>query len=328
MSSDMTKANPPLTLTVRKREDDAGDVMRLHLASETGARLPAFTAGAHIDIQIPDTSPPLWRQYSLCGDVTDLSQYEIGILKDPASRGGSTALHEHVRPGMTLLVEGPRNLFPLEETATRSILFGGGIGITPMLAMARRLHALGKAFTLHYCTRTAAKTAFRADLETAPFHASVALHHDDGPAEQRLDLDRDLPAFDGTTHIYVCGPTGFMDWIIASAQARGYGPGMIHREYFSAVTDKSGDSFEVEARASGVTVTVGPQDSIAKALARVGVKIPVKCEEGVCGTCLTPVLEGTPDHRDKFLTDEERADNLDICTCCSRALSPRLVLDV
>lgn len=324
----MSKSSVPLNLTVRQREDDVGDIMRLRLVSQDGAPLPAFTAGAHIDIQVPGISPPLWRQYSLCSDVTDLSQYEIGILKDPASRGGSKTLHELIRTGAPLLAEGPRNLFPLEESATHSILFGGGIGITPMLAMAKRLHALGKDFTLHYCTRTKANTAFRADLESAPFHAQVRFHHDDGPPTQRLNLEQDLPTATAATHVYVCGPSGFMDWVIAGAEARGYGSDKIHREYFSAEIDQSGESFEVEARASGVTVTVGPQDSIAKALARAGVKIQVKCEEGVCGTCLTPVLDGIPDHRDKFLTDEERAANEDICACCSRALTSKLVLDV
>ncbi len=317
-----------LALVVLDRQDDAGNIMRLRLASVNGTALPPFAAGAHIDVQVPGERSPLWRQYSLCSDPADPGQYEIGILKDLASRGGSLALHERVRAGMTLMAEGPRNHFPLDETAERTLLFGGGIGITPILAMARRLHALGKEFTLHYCTRTAAGTAFRADLETAPFNGQVRLHHDDGPQEQRLDLARDLPPPDGTTHIYVCGPSGFMDWVISSAEARGYAPATIHREYFSAEVDSSGDGFEVEARASGVTVTVGPEDTIAKALARVGIKIPVKCEEGVCGTCLTSVLEGVPDHRDKFLTDEEREANEDICTCCSRAFSARLVLDV
>ncbi len=317
-----------IALIVSDRQDEAGNIMRLRLASADGTPLPPFAAGAHIDVQVPGESSSLWRQYSLCGDPTNTEQYEIGILKDPASRGGSMALHERVCVGMMLTAEGPRNHFPLDETANRTLLFGGGIGITPMLSMAKRLHALGSPFTLHYCTRTEAGTAFRVDLETAPFSGLVRFHHDDGPQEQRLDLSRDLPPPDGATHIYVCGPAGFMDWVISSAEARGYAPATIHREYFSAKIDSSGDSFEVEARASGVTVTVGPEDTIARALARVGVKIPVKCEEGVCGTCLTSVLQGVPDHRDKFLTEEEREANEDICTCCSRAIGARLVLDV
>lgn len=317
-----------IVLMVRDRQDDAGNIMRLRLASADGMPLPQFAAGAHIDVQVPGEGSAVWRQYSLCSDPADTEQYEIGILKDPASRGGSIALHERVRVGTMLTAEGPRNHFPLDETAERTLLFGGGIGITPMLSMAKRLHALGSEFTLHYCTRTAAGTAFRADLETAPFSRHVRLHHDDGPQEQRLDLARDLPPPDGATHIYVCGPSGFMDWVISCAEACGYAPATIHREYFSAKIDSSGDSFEVEARESGVTVTVGPKDTIARALARVGVKIPVKCEEGVCGTCLTSVLQGIPDHRDKFLTDEEREANEDICTCCSRAIGARLVLDV
>lgn len=315
----MTKT---LHLTVEERIDDRGDIARIRLS---GNDLPEFSAGAHLDVYLPDVD--LWRQYSICSDPAENGYYEIGVLKDPNSRGGSLAVHRSASVGATFKVEGPRNHFPLEETAERTILLGGGIGVTPMIAMAKRLHALGKDFVLHYCTRSKDRTAFFDELTSAPFADRIAFHFDDQDEAQRLDLKRDLPAPSPGTHLYVCGPQGFMDWVISTAEAAGHASANVHREYFSADVDVTGDSFEVEARASGITVTIGPDDTIAKVLAAHGVKIEVKCEEGVCGTCVTDVLEGDIDHRDQFLTDEEREDADQICACCSRGRG-KLVLDI
>ncbi|TYC69041.1 oxidoreductase [Stappia sp. BW2] len=315
----MTKT---LHLTVEERIDDRGDIARIRLS---GNDLPEFSAGAHLDLYLPDVD--LWRQYSICSDPAETGFYEIGVLKDPNSRGGSTAVHRLASIGATFEVEGPRNHFPLEETAEKTVLLGGGIGVTPMIAMAKRLHALGKDFVLHYCTRSKDRTAFFDELTSAPLADRVVFHFDDQDEAQRLDLNRDLPAPSAKTHLYVCGPQGFMDWVISTAEAAGHASANVHREYFSADVDLTGDSFEVEARASGITVTIGPDDTIAKVLAAQGVKIEVKCEEGVCGTCVTDVLEGDIDHRDQFLTDEEREDGDQICVCCSRGRG-KLVLDI
>ncbi|WP_441865386.1 PDR/VanB family oxidoreductase [Phaeovulum sp. W22_SRMD_FR3] len=317
-----------MTLKVAERIEEAGNIVRLRLSAPDGAALPAFTAGAHLDLHLVDDSCDLWRQYSLCSDPAETGFYEIGVLRDPNSRGGSEAVHRLATPGARFPVEGPRNHFPLAEDAQNTVLLGGGIGITPMLAMAQRLHALGRPFTLHYCTRSASVTAFQQMIAKAPWAANVVFHHDDAAPEQRLDLTRDLPAPDAATHLYVCGPQGFMDWVISTAEAAGHATSNVHREYFSADVDTSGESFEVVAQRSGITVTVGPNDTIAKVLAAQGIKIDVKCEEGVCGTCVTDVLEGVPDHRDKFLTQDERDDGDAICVCCSRACSKTLVLDV
>ena len=317
-----------LTLKIAERIEEPGNIVRLRLVDPEGAALPKFEAGAHLDLHLRDGALDLWRQYSLCSDPAETGFYEIGVLLDPKTRGGSSAVHRLAVPGARFEVEGPRNHFPLAEDAETTVLFGGGIGVTPMLAMAQRLHALGRDFTLHYCTRSRDRTAFRTVIEQAPWAESVVFHFDDGDDAQRLDPARDLPPPGKNTHLYVCGPEGFMDWLIGYAEANGHDGGTMHREYFSADIDASGDTFEVEARLSGVTVTIGPEDTIAKALARAGVKIEVKCEEGVCGTCVTDVLEGTPDHRDKFLTDEEREEGTMICACCSRACTSRLVLDI
>ncbi|WP_460275933.1 PDR/VanB family oxidoreductase [Celeribacter sp. ULVN23_4] len=313
-------------LKVIARIDDKGDIARIRFAPEAGGTILPYAAGAHLDLYLPDLD--MWRQYSLCSDPAETGFYEIGVLKDPNSRGGSVKVHETAVDGAVFKVEGPRNHFPLDEGAETTVLLGGGIGITPMIAMAKRLHAIGKDFTLHYCTRSEGVTAFMDELKGCGFADKVLFHFDDKDEAQRLDLKRDLPAPDASTHLYVCGPQGFMDWVIDTAEGAGHATANVHREYFSADVELSGDSFEVECAQSGVTITVGPEDTIAKALAKEGIKIEVKCEEGVCGTCLTDVLSGEIDHRDQFLTEEEREDGDVICACCSRAKGPKLVLDI
>ncbi|QDC10625.1 oxidoreductase [Oceanicola sp. D3] len=307
------------------RTDDRGNIARIRLVPEDGGPIPTFEAGAHLDVYLPEVD--LWRQYSLCSDPARSDHLEIGVLKDPNSRGGSEALHKAAVEGARLQIEGPRNHFPLDETAKQTVLLGGGIGVTPMIAMADRLHAIGKDFVFHYCTRSEDVTAFKDKLENAPYADRVVFHHDNKDEAQRLDLYRDLPAADPDTHLYVCGPQGFMDWVICTAENAGHAPANVHREYFSADVDASGDSFEVECAQSGVTLEIGPEDTIAKALAKHGIKIEVKCEEGVCGTCITDVLEGEIDHRDQFLTEEEREDMDQMCACCSRGKG-KLVLDI
>lgn len=324
----MTDTTQTMTLRLARRIDEPGNIARLRLAAPDGAPLPAFTAGAHLDIHVVDGDVDLWRQYSLCSDPAETGFYEIGVLRDPQSRGGSETLHRIAQEGASFEVEGPRNHFPLTEDAPETVLLGGGIGITPMIAMARRLHALGKPFTLHYATRSRDVTAFLDEIAQSGWSDRTVLHHDDLDAAQKLDPARDLPPAEAGAHLYICGPQGFMDWLIGAAEAQGYPSARIHREYFSAEVDLTGNSFEVECAATGVTVTVGPDETIAKVLAANGIKVEVKCEEGVCGTCLTDVIEGEIDHRDQFLTDEERAEGELICVCCSRARGAKLVLDI
>lgn len=320
----------PLDLLVADRIDDRGSIMRLDLVAPDGAELPVWTAGAHVEVEIPadGAAAPFLRAYSLCGDPADRRRWRLGVLLDPASRGGSARFHAVARPGGRLRVAAPRNLFPLASAEAGSVLIGGGIGITPMLAMARALDAEGRPFTLRYCTRSAERTAFLDELAAAPFADRVHLHHDDGGAEGPFVPARDLPPASEGQHLYVCGPTGFMDWIIAAARTAGHPEERIHREYFGAEVDTSGAAFDVVANRSGVTVTVDPGESIAAALEKAGVRVALSCEEGVCGTCLCDVLEGEPDHRDRFLTDEEKAAGDQMLICCSRARSGRLVLDV
>lgn len=314
-----------LEVVVAQRTEPAEGIVVLDLVPAPGTALPRFEAGAHVDVHL---GADLVRQYSLCSDPADLSRYQLGILLADASRGGSAAIHGKVRAGDKLTISAPRNLFPLAPDATQSILIGGGIGVTPLLAMARYCAANAKTYTLHYCARSKAKAAFLDEFGAAPLSANARLHFDDGAAEQRFVPERDLPAPGPGIHLYVCGPAGFMEWAIGEAYRLGYTEAQIHREYFEAEVDTSGGAFEVKLAQSGKSVTVPAGIPIVKALADIGVKVDVSCEQGICGTCMCTVLEGIPDHRDNYLTDEEKADNDQILVCCSRSKTPTLVLDL
>ena len=314
-----------MDLIISKRELQGGDIVVLDLVGVDGSPLPAFQPGAHIDVEI---KPGLIRQYSLCSDPAHCGSYRLGVLNDPQSRGGSAAIHTHFREGQTIRVGEPRNLFPLDMDAPRSVLIGGGIGITPMIAMAHALHSAGKAFEMHYCVRAKDKAAFLSELADAPFRSHVRLHFDDGPSAQHFNPSFDLPAANDGAHIYVCGPSGFMAWLNEAALSMGYPASRLHQEYFNMDVSTEGDAFEVVLAKSGQTITVPTDKTIVAALAEIGVKVDVSCEQGICGTCLCTLLEGEPDHRDSYLTDEEKADNDQIMLCCSRSKGPRLVLDL
>lgn len=318
MSSDL------IDVVVSTRANQGNGIAVLNLQQPDGSPLPAFAAGAHIDLHLEND---LIRQYSLCGDPEDTACYRIGVLKDPQSRGGSVYVFEQLTEGSKVQISVPRNHFPLATNASRHLLIGGGIGITPMIAMAKTLSKQGAEFELHYCLRSESAGAFVEELRSE-FGGRLVLHCDDLDDEQKLSPAELLGAPDSDEHVYVCGPGGFMDWVIESAKTAGYASEQIHFEYFNAEVDITGNSFEVYCAQSEVTVQVGSEQSIAKALKGAGIKVDVSCEEGVCGTCITDVLEGEPDHRDHFLTDEEKEDNDQIAVCCSRACSKRLVLDI
>ena len=309
-----------LTLHIIRRELQ-GEVTLLTFAHADGIELPAFCAGAHIDLHLTED---LVRPYSLCGDPQDRHHYQLGILKDSRSQGGSLAAHA-LREGDEVQVSAPRNLFALDTRGSHSLLIGGGIGITPMLAMAAELHAAGRSFSLHYACRSRSGAAFVTQLENAPYAERVQLHFSD---EQRLNLASVLSDVPPNTHVYVCGPTRLMEAVSSLAKNLDYPPDQIHQECFSADVQIQGNAFEVVAAASGITVQVAENQSIVEALALAGLKVCVSCKQGICGSCLTDVLEGEPDHRDSYLTDEEKADGDQILLCCSRAKGARLIIDL
>jgi vanillate monooxygenase ferredoxin subunit len=312
-----------LDAIIARRRTAAEDVVVLDLVPAGGATFPRYEAGAHVDVEV---APGLIRQYSLCGD--EEGRYRIAVLRESASRGGSAGIHTGFAEGRRIRIGRPTNNFPLVPGAAPAVLAAGGIGVTPLIAMARSLAAADRPFELHYCVRSERRAAFLDELRTSAFADRVRLHFDNGPVEQRFVPADVVAAHQPDAHLYVCGPDGFMDCVIAAAIDAGWPAERIHLERFGAEVDTAGEQFVVEARISGCTVTVGPDQTIAQALEAAGVEIPLSCEEGVCGTCLTRVLDGVPDHRDLYQTDEEKAANLWIACCSSRARSPRLVLDV
>lgn len=315
--------NPWLDVTVAKRSDAATDIIGLELTSTDGSPLPAYAAGAHVDIYVKSG---LIRQYSLTGDPADRSKYRIGVLLDPKSRGGSTAIHTDFKEGQQIRIGRPRNNFPLAEAVSHTILFAGGIGVTPMLNMAYALEAAGASWEMHYCGRTADRLAFTDEMER--FGDKVQLHLDSGPAGQKLDIETVLATPASNRHLYVCGPNGFMDFIVNSAAAKGWDTNAVHLERFGAEVNTDGAPFTVVAQKSGVTFEVHPGETIAQKLEENGIAVQVSCQSGVCGTCLTRVIEGMPDHRDLVQTDLEKASAAQITVCCSRSRTKRLVIDV
>ena len=316
-----------LRLRVARKSVAAEDIASFELVDPTGRDLPVFAAGAHIDVCMAED---LVRQYSLLNDPRERHRYCLGVLREPVSTGGSVHMHDEVTQGGLLEASAPRNSFHLVEDAAHSILLAGGIGVTPILTMAHRLWALGNSFEMHYCTRSRARTAFYDDLQAAGFSDRVRFHFDDGPASQLLDIPKRLARYDEAHHLYVCGPPGFMDAVITASEDS-WPAGTVHREYFSNDPQAGHDddeSFHVTIDSTGETVEIPAGRTIVEMLTEVGIDVSVSCEQGICGTCLTGVLKGDPDHRDLVLTDEERAANDQMTLCCSRAKSPVLLLDL
>jgi vanillate O-demethylase ferredoxin subunit len=316
-----------MEVRVARKATEALDICTFELVPANGGALPPFGAGSHIDVEV---AAGLVRQYSLCNDPGEQHRYVIGVLRDPNTRGGSAGMHEHVAEGSVIRISEPRNHFPLAHNARRSLLLAGGIGVTPILCMAERLAVAGADFEMHYCTRSRERTAFTERIRRSAFSDRVHFHHDDGDAAQKLDLPSLLAAPRPDTHLYVCGPGGFLDFVISTAKAHGWSESNIHFEYFSAkvVAGESDAAFDVKIASSGRVVRIPVGCPITMALDQAGVAIPVSCEQGVCGTCLTRVLGGEPDHRDHYLTDDEKAKNDQMLPCCSRAKGPLLVLDL
>jgi vanillate O-demethylase ferredoxin subunit len=310
---------------LRKRQEADG-IVSLELGLADGGLLPPFSAGSHIDVHV---RPGLIRQYSLYNDPMERNHYMIAVVRDPASRGGSAAIHDDVSEGDRIEISEPRNHFPLVR-ARRSLLFAGGIGVTPLLCMAERLASIHADFELHYCTRTPGRTAFRQRIADSRYASSVHFHFDDGDPGQALDVHELLGVPDDSAHLYVCGPEGFMELVLQAARTYGWLASNIHYEYFGArPLDTSGDKpFEVVIASTGDTIGIPAGKAVTELLQQHGIEIDVSCQQGVCGTCVTRVLEGIPEHRDRFLSDAEKAKNDQFTPCCSRARSGVLVLDL
>lgn len=315
-----------MALRVERAEPAARGIQRFELRHPEGAPLPPFSAGAHIKVRTPSGA---MRQYSLANDPAERHRYVIAVKREGHGRGGSVSLVDGVRAGQTLEVEAPENLFELDPKARSFVLIAGGIGITPMMAMARHLLAEGeRPFTLYYLTRDADSSAFLDELSGPDFAPHVVVHHDGGDPAQAYDLWPVLekPGSASGRHVYCCGPKPLMD---AVRDMSGHWPASaVHFESFGADTQPHADDqpFEVRLERSGRIVNIPVGRSILDVLRAEGVQVSSSCESGTCGSCKTPLLAGEADHRDLVLLDEEKGDH--IMVCVSRAKSPCLVLDL
>ncbi len=302
------------------------DIISLELVDPRGRDLPEFSAGAHLDVHIAEG---LVRQYSLSNDPAERRRYQIAVLNEPAGRGGSKALHEKARPGATLSVSAPRNHFPLANDAKRHLLLAGGIGVTPMMAMIATLTARGDDWRMHYCTRSAEKTAFRERLKPFIAAGNVILHHDGGDPKKGLDIAAALKKVEPGTHLYYCGPSGFMAAVAAAAKH--WPDGSVHFEFFNSPATLPAETrpntpFQVKLKSTGEVLDIPADKSIVQVLRDNGRVIDTSCEEGYCGTCLTRYVEGQPEHRDTLLDADDSAKYVVIC--CARSILPMLVLDI
>lgn len=314
-----------MRLLVRSVTLEAEDILSFELVHPERLGLPPFTAGSHVDVSVMNGA---LRQYSLCNNPRENHRYRIAVQREANGRGGSRFLHDHVRVGDHLDVSTPRNSFRLNENAPRSILIAGGIGITPLLAMAHRLEELSSDYEMHYCTRTLERTAFAAELALLS-RGAVRFHHDAGDPAHSLDVAHLLREPRPGAHLYCCGPAALMR---AVQGATAHWPAdAIHFEYFTppaatASSEETTGEFEVELASTGAVYSVRPGQSILEVLRAAGVSVESSCEAGVCGTCRTRYLGGKPDHRDFVLTEEERRESLMLCV--SRAQrGERIVLD-
>ena len=320
------EAKEPLKLKVAGIRQGAPDIKVLELVPADGAPLPEARAGAHIDVIAGDGKR---RSYSIANDPSERHRYVIGVLREPGGRGGSVWLHDEVGKGDVLDVTPPLNNFPLAEDASEHIFIAGGIGITPILAMGYRLRANGANFTLHYCTRSPEQTAFMDEVKEA-FGENVVFYHDGGDSSRGIDLKQVLGTRPDGAHLYICGPAGLM--AAAMEAAAGWPEESLHREFFSA-NPSSGEwqneEFEISLARRKKILTVPVDKTILDVAREAGATVESSCEDGLCGTCRTGLLNGTPEHRDQVLTCREKEENKTIMICTSRAKAgERLVLDL
>jgi vanillate O-demethylase ferredoxin subunit len=293
------------------------------LVDPRGRDLPRFEGGAHVELRIGG----YLRQYSLSNDPAERRRYCIAVLRETHSRGGSSHLHERARAGDIVEVSLPHNNFPLDWTAERHLLIAGGIGIAPIMAMVSELRRRRAQFELHYCTRSPERTAFRKELARLLEGRTFRLHHDGGDISRGLDIAAVVQDVRAGTHLYYCGPAPLM---AAVAQAsRDWPPRAVHSEYFTAASPpilKDDHPFRVRLARSGGEYEIPVGETIVDVLRRHNVAVRTSCEFGYCGACLTPYLDGVPEHRDQML--EENARERYVLICCARSKTPVLELDL
>lgn len=317
-----------LEVYVKSIVNEADSINSWDLRDPSGADLPPFEAGAHIDLHLANG---LVRSYSLSNAPCERHRYVVSVKNDENGRGGSQHIHETLKAGDRILITPPRNHFHLNETGHRSIFFAGGIGITPIWSMIQRLEQLEQPWELYYGAGRATACAFKAELDALeqvqPGRVHLNFRHD--PGGKATDLNILMADLDRTADLYCCGPNAMLEAFEETALAHGWAAEKVHFEYFAPKQEAAlGGGFTVELVRSGRVVDVQEGQSILDALLDAGVDAPFSCMQGLCGACEVAVLSGEPDHRDTVLSDSERADNAKIMICCSGCKSDKLVLDL
>ncbi len=319
------RGESPVLQVVISGTETLGERVKLYeFARPDGASLPVFTAGAHVDVVV---APEFFRQYSLMGDPADRSKYVIAVLREDEGRGGSRLMHRIFEKGRRVFISQPINHFPLEENAPFSWLMGGGIGITPMIAMAHRLHALGRDFALHYSAPTRQQAAFLKRLSAMPWADRVHLHI---TAEgTRADFSAILHQRTGG-HVYACGPDGYMQAVLDAAAGAGFPEEAMHREYFTppATPAYENHPFILRLVRSGREIAVPADQSATQALAAAGVHVDMKCADGLCGVCACRLVSGEAEHRDFVLSNAERRERIILCQSRAARAGDVLVIDL
>lgn len=306
-------------LKVASVREIAEDITEYRLVAPDGSDLPAFTAGAHLHVSVPSGGT---RQYSLCNDPAEHDSYVIAVKREADGKGGSVSLIRETKVGDEIEVSLPRNDFELKRDAGKIILIAGGIGITPILCMARVLHRERADFRMYYLTRSPELTAYRDELLQGPFSDRVTVHHDFGDPAQSIDLAEVFRELEDTV-VYCCGPTGLLHAV--RSNTAGWPHGSVRFEDFgNTAPEPEGEGFWVSLDGRSDRYWVPPEKTILQVLQDAGLDMPSSCEAGTCGTCRMTLLSGKADHRDLVLFDEEMDDNIIIC--CSRALSNEIVI--
>lgn len=314
-----------IPLRIQRIDEVAVGVKAFELIHAEGLPLAPAEAGAHIELQLPES---LRRSYSLLNAPGETHRYQIAVHRTPDSAGGSRYIHESLQVGDVVLASAPRNHFPLHEAARHSCLVAGGIGITPLLSMAHRMNAAGLSWELHFCARTPAHAAFAEEVRALAVTTGNAchFHFDQVPGGQPLDIGAMVRSLPDDAHLYCCGPTGML---AAFETATAHCADRRHVEYFAAKAEAAiKGGFSIELARSKLTLDVPPGRSILDVVLAAGISVTTSCREGICGSCETRILEGEADHRDALLTEEEKLQNQSMMICCSGAMSRKLVLDL
>ncbi|UAB88953.1 reductive dehalogenase [Ruegeria sp. SCSIO 43209] len=314
---------PVMRVELTKVDKMTSDVTKYEFSTLDGAPLPKWTAGAHLDVLV---SPEFLRQYSMSGDPSDRTTYQIGVLREDEGRGGSALLHRIFNEGRKVFISKPINHFELDETATKTFLMGGGIGITPMIAFAHRLHAMGKPFELHYSASTRAGAGYLDDLAAVPWADHVQYYFSDEGT--RADLEAVLGGYQDGWHVYTCGPDRYMDGVIHAAERQGFPEGARHLEFFSVPEQPEYENhpFTLKLAKSGRELTVPADKDAAQVLNEAGFHVDVKCADGICGVCKCDVISGEIEHRDFVLSNKQREGAIILCQ--SRAARADGVIEI